>query len=523
MLNSLSMYSQYIDNIFIHQKDVFDTTQSDWFFAAKLANSIHSLTKEYIIRDELLFGLDEEINADLIDETERNLRATGLFSSVKIKLVPTKYDNADVYVYTQDQWSLQPYILYEFGGKYYKIGGGVIELNLFGTGFMVNAQLLKRTDNEIGYQGILEFSQRRFLRSPLSLYGKLAANKFITFQDIEISKKFLTLNSSNSYGLTFINTFGNQFSYQDPTKPDLIKLNEQKFTAFYSQCWKAEDRVFLSALLEFDKVDRGKPEFAQAYDNTSRFLLGFSSVSQEYKHIEKINTYTTEDYSIGGWGTAILGKTFALNSEGESLFYLGAQGEQSVILGNLYLFGQVSGASAFTKSLGKYTYQDFTGLAFYRISPDVVFGARIKQQTVWNWFAMRQLVLDNSFGLRGFKLNQLQGDNRIVANMELRYFPDWTFWIFKFSGVLFYDVGSVWNQYNGLDKSRWHSSAGFGIRLHNMKGSSANEVIRFDFAFNLDQKKFAEIIFSTSQLFSFFSSHTFKLPEIYGLEYNSGQ
>ena len=514
------MLSQNIGKIFIDRRNVFDSTQSDWFFAARFANSLHSVTKQYLIEDELLFSEGDEADEDLINETERNLRSTGLFAKVKLTMIPTKNGDYDVDVLTQDKWSLQPYIIYEFGGREYRLGGGALELNLFGSGFQINGQTYYRSENNIGMQGLLEMQQRRLFRSPFSFYGMLQANKIKTDQQINISKNFLSLEDKNSYGISLLNSYGSFFSYPNDTTTLLMPYKQLKATLFYSWAWKREDRVFLTILGQADKVNRGKPEFSQAYDNSARFLIGFSSVAEKFLPMEKVNTFMTEDLSVGGWGTAILGKSFALDSTGESLFYVAAQGEKSVLYENLYLFGQATGASAFTHTRGGYTYQEFMGLGFYRISPDMILGARVRQQTVWNWNRMRQLMLDNNFGLRGYRLNQLSGDNRIVANLEFRAFSEMSFWIFRLSGALFYDIGSVWNQATPLANTRWHSATGFGIRFHNMKASTDREVLRFDFAFNLDEKRFAEIIFSSSQLFSFFNPHSFKLPELYGMEFD---
>ena len=115
-------------------------------------------------------------------------------------------------------------------------------------------------------------------------------------------------------------------------------------------------------------------------------------------------------------------------------------------------------------------------------------------------------------------MNQLVGDNRIVANCELRYFPGWKWWAFGFSGVAFYDFGSVWNQGTALSAMQFHHAIGLGFRVHNLKSSGADAIFRFDFAFNLDENRFAGLVFSTNQLFSAFGSHQYKVPDMFGRE-----
>jgi hemolysin activation/secretion protein len=176
----------------------------------------------------------------------------------------------------------------------------------------------------------------------------------------------------------------------------------------------------------------------------------------------------------------------------------------------------MTGASAFSKSVASYTYQEFLGLGFTKLTEGLVLAARFRQQTTWNWSAFRQLILDNDFGLRGYNANRFSGENRIISNVELRYFPDIPIWIVNLSGVAFWDNGAVWNQDKEIFETRFYNSAGLGLRIHFTKSSSPSHTMRIDFAYNFADGNFGGIIFSTRQLFSAFGNHDFKLPEIFG-------
>ncbi len=510
----------YIGNIYIDRRDVFDSTQKDWFFAARLANSLHTLTKSYLIEDELLFGSGDIIDEDLLEETERNLRSMGLFSNVRIEVDSAGDDKYDIFVVTQDKWSTSPNLLFGTGGRSTNYGMRMKEENLIGTGTYLSVEGLYRTENGIGWQGIGELKQRRLFRSEYSLAARLLAHKYRTEQSLDLQKPFRTLNTEYSYGINFINNYGDDFLYASHDDKNLMPFHERRIKGWFSRGWKRSDRVFFTSMIEMEDVNRGKPEYKRAYDNSGKILLAFSSVSEDYYKINCINYYAVEDMPIGGWGTAVLGKTFAVGSKGESMYYVGAQGEKSWLLGNLYLFAQLAGATSFSSSLSKYTYEEFMGLGFYRLTDRIVAAARVRQQTVWRWNRLRQLILDNETGLRGYSVNDLQGDNRFVANIEMRFFPDIDVWIARLGGVLFFDTGTAWPQKVDLLKTRWHSSVGFGFRVENMKADGPNALFRIDFAFNLDQKRFAEIIFTTDQLFSAFQGHGFRLPEIYGLDFD---
>jgi len=511
---------KFVGDIYINRLEVFDTTQADWFFAAPVANSIHHLTREYVVEDELLFFEGDELNRDALYETVRNLRSTNLFSDVNIAIDSVSEYYYDVYLTTQDKWSTIPILIFGTGGNTTNIGGGFEELNFLGAGTHMRFEGYHRSENNIGWQGGLFLNQRRIFRSELYFDGGISANKFRTDQSISILKPFRTLDTKLSYGIGASNSYGRDFLYITDKNYRLMPFHERNLQLWIARSWLKNDRVFVSALLEGDDVDRGDSSYGQAFDNSGKFLVSFSSVAEDYFQTDKLNTYQKEDVPIGGWGEAVLGKIFPIGSQGQSFFYVGGQGEKSFIHNNLYLFGQVSGGSAFTMTNGYNSYEEFMGKIFYRFNQKLLVAGRLRQQTVWNWHPLRQLILDNDAGLRGYSANSLSADNRFVINTELRYFSDVEFWIFKLGGVAFWDFGTVWFQEDKLNKSKWHHSAGLGLRFFNMKGSGDNSIFRLDFAFNFDDGRFGEIIFTTNQLFSVFEKHRYKLPKLYGTEFD---
>lgn len=511
----------YIKNIYIDRRDVFDTSKKkDKFFADRFLNSLHSLTKKYIIEDELLFQPEDLINEDVIQETERNLRATGLFTDVKIEFDSASIDSYNLFVTTQDRWSTEPSALFGSGGNSMNYGARFVEYNLAGTGTQLLLEALNRSESDIGWQGIAKLSQRRLFRTEISLNARILAHKYRTEDSISLYKPFRTFSTNNSFGITFINNYGKDFLFNGTNQKEFMPLTQRKLQAWYSEAWHRKDRVFITGFLELDNVERAKKEYKQVFDNSGKVLIAFSSVSQNYIETKKLNYYATEDFPIGGWGSAVLGRIFPIGSKGDNYYYVAGQGEKSYLWDNLYLFGQVTGAGCFTSEYSQNVYQEFLGLGFYRLSNDLLIAARIRQQNVWNWNGLRQLILDNDAGLRGYSVNKIQGDNRIVANLEFRAFPEIELWIFKLSGALFWDTGSAWRQQTELSKTKWHNSVGLGIRFENTKFTGPGSVFRIDFAFNCDERKFGEIIFTSDQLFSIFKHHIFRLPELYGTEFD---
>lgn len=507
-----------IRSITIDRRDIFDESGDDWFFAASLLNALHTTTKSFVVEDEFLFEEGDDLDTTTLLETERILRRIGIFSNVSVRYRQVGRDSADIEVITQDRWSLRPAILFGTGGGITNIGAKLEDVNLFGTATQAMVYGLYRTENDIGWEGMAEITQRRLFRSEVNLIAALKANRFRTDQTLQFEKPYRTMSTPWAGGIGLWNNFGSDFFYDgSAAAPTLLPFHDREVVGWISQASGERDRLFTSASIRLSDVNRAVAASRQAFDNTGHFLVAFSSIAQTYQRSQFLNGYETEDVQEGAWGSATLGRVFSLGNGGQTMWYIGGQAEQSrYVASDLYLFGRIAAGTGFGESRALYTYLEIAGLGHWRLSDNFLLTSRITSQTAWNWAAFRQLVLDFESGLRGYSANGLSGDNRIVTNTEVRWFPGWKAWIFGFSAVAFYDAGTVWNQGAGLQQTRFHNAVGLGFRFHNLKASGADAVFRFDFAYNMDTKSFTGLIFNVSQMFSAFGSHKYRVPDVLG-------
>ena len=510
-----------IGAIWLDQREVFDSTTSDeWFFAAPLLNALHTNTRDWVITDELLVSTGERLDTVLLYESERNLRRTGLFSHVTIRVDTIAPDTVEVTIHTQDFWSTSGAVLVGSGGGAATLGAEVEEFNLAGTGSRFGVEMLYRTENQIGWQGAVALTWRRALRSEVNVSGTLFANRYRTLQQLALLEPYRTLRTPLAWSVGGVNSFGSDFYYRRGTgRYELLPFHLRRASGWISigTTDQNEDRLFATLLLSVENVRRIAPEFRQAGDNSARALLSLGSLRQRFRRISGLDGFLVEDLAVGAWGAATIGYFLPMNADGERLFYIGGEAEQSGFLADdrAYLFGRISAGSGFQRGQARYTAIESYGLGHWRLSTASLLVARFWQQTVWNWNAFRQLVLDNDIGLRSYAVNQLVGDNRFLYNVEFRALPPWRLWIFGISGVAFLDGGTVWMQGAAFSHARFHHAVGIGIRLHNLKWQEEGGILRLDIAYNLDTQRIG-IVFSSNQLFSAVRSHQFQLPTIYG-------
>lgn len=120
---------------------IFDSVEARKFWGFRLVNALHVETRPYVIRRELLFAPGEPYDSARVHETERNLRALGIFRDVEIDTVATD-SGVTVRVHTTDGWTTNLGFGVQTSGSQLLLNAFVQEVNLAGT----------RTVATLGYQ-----------------------------------------------------------------------------------------------------------------------------------------------------------------------------------------------------------------------------------------------------------------------------------------------------------------------------------------------------------------------------------
>ena len=116
----------------ILQRDaVFDSSEAK-FWPYRVANALHAETRPNVIRRELLLGVGDPYDNDLVAESERNLRALGIFRDVRID--PQVTDSGVVLVVrTLDAWTTTVGMSVATSGSQSVLDVSLQETNLLGT------------------------------------------------------------------------------------------------------------------------------------------------------------------------------------------------------------------------------------------------------------------------------------------------------------------------------------------------------------------------------------------------------
>lgn len=182
----LPFEGKIIRNIIINkvgfEKSIYDSSRNFKSKATRMANSLHTNSREGVIRDNLFFRENKALNPYRLADNERHLRDLDfiLDSKIEVCLVDGSEDSVDVEVFTRDVFSIGFKIDPE---KIDAIQVDVFDANLLGQGqrVQVNTLMDMKRNPTVGAE---------FLYKKSSLGGTL----------INPSIGYTQINSGRSYG-----------------------------------------------------------------------------------------------------------------------------------------------------------------------------------------------------------------------------------------------------------------------------------------------------------------------------------
>jgi hypothetical protein len=147
----------------LDRRDIFDPSERGW--VARLGNALHIQTRARTIRRELLFEPGEPFDSARTAESERNLRALGIFRRVRIDTVRTD-SGLVARVLTKDGWSTTADWRFRSAGGQVAFTLGLVEANLLGTATSAAVRYRKNPDRS---SVTLAFRRPRIFSSSVGL------------------------------------------------------------------------------------------------------------------------------------------------------------------------------------------------------------------------------------------------------------------------------------------------------------------------------------------------------------------
>jgi hypothetical protein len=185
-----------IRRVHLVRRDIFDPNERSWF--ARLANRLHFQTQAPVIRREVLLHPGQQYDSALVAESERNLRALGIFRRVQIDSVRTD-SGLVLRVLTKDGWSTQLDWRFRSTGGEVAFTIGMVETNLLGTASSAAVRYRKDPDRS---SIALAFHRRRLFAGSVGLEFQYENRSDGRLSGIAIERPFFAQTSANAFRLS---------------------------------------------------------------------------------------------------------------------------------------------------------------------------------------------------------------------------------------------------------------------------------------------------------------------------------
>jgi hypothetical protein len=475
-------------------------------FAPTWPNKFHWLTEDEVVRRELLLAVGDRYEQSRIDESERNLRALGVFALVRV--VPVAGDQpgtVGLLVYTRDLWSLRLETTFVGAADAFRLSAQLWERNFLGR----NKSLAVRTflDPVTVFAGQL-YNDPRVLGGQLSLResfdvivnresGQLEGSRGTAILALPLRdlRQAWSWSASVAYsdliarGLRGSEVALYRYVPGEGTEqcaapaPDCMRqvYDDRSYSASVATSYQRGVRYRQSFSLSANASEREvKPnsETALRPDQRATFeqwllpvarrqvypALGYTLWMPDFERYHDLGTFgQSEIVRMGPEASASV--SFPLRAFGSSTDSVRFAGSLGYVLGDGRALAELSlGADARLED-GAVVDQSVTGIV-RGATPPWFLGRFV---TYGAWSAQRRdtsrltVALGGDNGLRGHgsaELAAVSGD-LFRANLEYRSLP-LVLASIHVGGVLFYDLGSV---YTALDDMSFAHATGAGLRV----------------------------------------------------------
>lgn len=513
-----------IGQITIRRLDIFDpNVPGENLRLFKIANKIHIVTRDEVVRREILFKPGEPWDARKSLESERNLRAIGFFRRVEIKPVPAPGNKLDLEVLTQDSWTtMAQFSVGTEGGDHFLIYG-ITERNLLGR---------NKTISLIHWQNG-PFIRNNFFYHDPRLWAtryKLSTFYSTTFRGdsigLDVTRPFFSLETPYALGGGWARLINETILFKDALENSKFISDTRLIQASAGRRLEADglfvQRVQAGWYLQRDRFTPTMDTLGSlpAARELSGPTLGYSWVQPKYIKESYINRMErVEDFNMGNELRVLAGYMGkALGSNRDRMIFNAVAQQGLRFAPGRFILAQI-GATGRTLQGKNENVLLFSNLnLFWKTEwplPQTWVG-HVEYTSGLSLDKENQVMLGGNNGLRGYKNYSFAGAKSLLVNFENRWFlPGEYFHLMRFGGAVFFDSGSVVPQGSGTSWIRFRSDVGVGLRVASTR-STGGHVMRFDIAYALNQGPGgSRVVFSArgGQAFDFFSSSSRRVKQ----------
>ena len=510
-----------IDSVEMIRENVFDLSKpQNRNFLFRLANKTHFVTRKYVIERELLLHPGQPFDTSLANESIRNLRRLPYLLKTDIHMRKGDSGRNIMVVNTSDRWTTVSGLSYRRSGGRYEYQFNLEESNLLGYGIYTSHYFVVPDNDRQYYQGQIsgDHFPAKGISSRFEYSDDPRAGKIL----FSISRPLFSLGQKWGGQLAY-GTERNRLDYYIKSSLVAQDYDRRKWVYANSTYRIGPEHIKYSFIGDYSYTDlsaSGRIKFAdrvggpdndtisvdsilppQPDDSLIHFLAGTFQIQQiNYVVYNRLNRFIKpEDVNLGLDALVSFGVGYDPSKKVSRYFYSVFQPQYT------------AGVRSMLTIMGLKYEKWFTGNSALR--------QRLNYYFKWYWLysdkqtlAMRlnyrfdrletlryTLYLDEDGGVRGYRLYSFSGENRLVLNIENRIFSNIELMTIGVGGVVFADIGNIWDREHNISINNTRMSFGAGLRF-GISRSSRHEIVRLDLAYAVETAQW-EISVGTGQYF----------------------
>lgn len=473
----------------IDGREVFDERGGGLFAPHRIANRIHIRTRDLVVRRELLFETGDPFDRELIEQTERNLRALSFLRDARLETREIDEDGdgrperVDVSVTTWDRWSLAPRLDFSQVDDRTIWEIGASEKNFLGFGKSITVshrQNLDRVTDRVRYE------DPQLLGSNVGLGASLARLSDGHERLLTVDREYLSLRDPWSFSAGAVSVARTEPIVEHgveikrlPVRGDFVDMEVGRalvrggdHAVRMHGAYRSHETVVGGDLRDYGRLE-----------------VGLRALSHRFVRLTHVNQFErTEDFNLGAETHAVFGLSAPALGGQEGLVAFASAGHRQglrfddghfVVLGAGFDGRRERGAWRSTIAALNVRYlRKHASRAALVGKLDYAHGHALDPEV--------QLRLGAETGLRGYPVRQFTGTRSLLLTAEERwFFADDVWQLFSFGVAGFVDSGFVWPAGRAVDLADLRTGVGVSLLVGSHRLASRGGV-RFDLGYALN-------------------------------------
>ncbi len=471
--------------IFFRKMDVFgptiqDTSRKASSWLGKQANKLHIKTRDFVIRENLLFDRGEAVEPYIIAENERLLRELPFIDNANIVINDVRGDSVDIYVITKD---LFPYGVGFTASSVKHAQLKVWNENFAGLGHQVSTTIGIYSDTNPSFRierG--EYRVENIAGSFIAARAWFEQDNYLERYAIQLKRDLIPYKVRFAGGVSYYNTANKVRISGDDQSMVLYPLLYNMYDLYFGHDFEFFNpspdngrETFLVGMARFTLLDyMNRPYVSRdsnlKYHAYTRFLGSIGITNNKYYSSKYLYEYgRTEDIPYGykfvltagyEWGEyfkrTYAGITTSAGNYLDRFGYLSANFALGGYFRNgVYEQGALKGGVSYISNLmhiKNTQVRNFLNLNFIK-------GVRRAGDSY--------VSLDDESGFMDISEGLITGEQRMVLSYNAIFYLPLYVYGFRFSAFSFFDLGFIGDNGRPVIDQSFYSSFGLGVRFKN--------------------------------------------------------